>query len=277
MAVDNSANAISSFDPTGGASAWTGASPYSAEPASAGFAGVSCPSRSLCAAVDAYAADVVTWNPISSSSGMTYAQVGLNTGGTWGIWCESVSLCFATDASRHLLASTTPTGGASAWKVTYADPSGPVTGLSCPLAVLCFAVDGINVIVGGRPPTAARIRAMLLNELVPTGRAATIGAQLKSGGYSFLANAPSAGLLTVSWYSVPRDAHVAGRRAQPVLVGTGAAAFVEAGPGTLRVALTRAGVRLLTKASRVSLAVTGSFTPAAGSVVRITRTFTLAR
>jgi len=118
---------------------------------------------------------------------------------------------------------------------------------------------------------------MLLNELVRTGRAATIGAQLKSGGYWFSANAPSAGLLTVSWYSVPRDAHVASRRAQPVLVGTGAADFVEAGPGKLRVTLTRAGVRLLTKASRVSLAATGSFTPAAGSVVRITRTFTLAR
>src|ERR1035437_6243197 len=96
VAVDTAGNVLSSTNPTGGAAAWTGASPYAAIPESEAYDGISCPSRSLCAAVDNYAGDVVTWNPTGPPSSRTMAPIDLSAELT-GVSCASGSLCFVFD------------------------------------------------------------------------------------------------------------------------------------------------------------------------------------
>ena len=55
--------------------------------------------------------------------------------------CASISLCVAADDSGDVLASTDPTGGASAWPPTHllSGTGAFFTGVSCPSTALCVA------------------------------------------------------------------------------------------------------------------------------------------
>ena len=95
-------------------------------------------------------------------------------------------------------------------------------------------------------------------------------------GYSFSFHPPSAGRLAISWYLVPKGAHVSAAR--PVLIARGLAAFRHARPATVTIRLTAAGKRLLKHASRFTATSTCAFTPTGQpAAASISRTFTLRR
>jgi len=103
--------------------------------------GVSCPSVSLCAAVDSHGYVSVTtdpgdgghsiWTPARIDGEIPFEDIS----------CPSVSLCVAVDEAGNVLSSTDPTGGASAWSSASVDPGHAITGVSCPSVSLCVAVD----------------------------------------------------------------------------------------------------------------------------------------
>ena len=70
-----------------------------------------------------------------------------------------------------------------------------------------------------------------------SGQAAKIAQLLKHGGLVIAFTAPSAGHLVISWYMVPKGAHLT-KSKQPVLVATGSVTFHGAGKAKVKIALT---------------------------------------
>ncbi len=138
--------------------------------------------------------------------------------------------------------------------------------------------------LGGSPPPsivtapgAAQLQGELFKRLAPSGKAATISALLKRGGYTFSYRALTAGEIVISWYAMPSGAHVRKARAKPTLIATGRARFSAAGPVRITVKLTADGKRILKTAKRLRLVVQGAYTPAGGAAVSATRAVTLRR
>jgi hypothetical protein len=104
---------------------------------------VSCPSASLCVAVD-HDGNVVTSTDPTGGAG-TWTAVNIEATFLTHVTCPSTSLCVATDWVGNIWTSTDPTGGASAWtSAVVADSEHPedLTGISCPTTSLCVAIDG---------------------------------------------------------------------------------------------------------------------------------------
>lgn len=264
VAVDNAGNAITSHDPTGGAAAWAGASPGSSVPLSAAFTGVSCPSVSLCVAAGARG-QVVTWNPSRSASKPTDVAVD-PTSGLFGVWCRSVSLCLAGD----LWVSRNPAGPARSWQraeIGFSDASD----VSCPSVSMCLVVEGNGKVIVGA--TVSLLRAHLLGQLAPAGRASSIAALLKQDGYAYAFKAPTPGRIAISWYY----ATAAGARHGSVRVAAAEQSFVKHRVQTLRLRLTSAGRRLLRTARHLRLTTRGTLRAARGVLITTTRAFTLRR
>jgi len=121
------------------------------------LSGVSCPSTSLCVAVDRVGNVITSSNPTGGASTWTTTNVdGTDRNVSWleGVSCPTDNLCVAVDGGSNVLTSTDPTGGAAAWKVTHVDEGGinlglPVTmtAVSCSRTDLCVAVDSRGNIV----------------------------------------------------------------------------------------------------------------------------------
>jgi hypothetical protein len=130
---------------------------------------------------------------------------------------------------------------------------------------------------GTGTPTSVQLKAALLAALAPSGRGARIAALLRRG-YSDRFHALTAGRVSISWYFVPKGAHLANtRRPTPVLVATGARGIAAAGTTTVRIALTAKGRRMLAHAGRLRLTARGAFTPRGGHTVIALKSFTLKR
>lgn len=207
----------------------------------------------------------------------------------------------ATTVGRALLASTgtwsgtAPIAYAYQWQrcnpvcASIAGATGPaytltVADLGAHVRVVVAASNsaGSGVAASGQvgpvlaaPPTAAQIKALLLKQIAPKGKAARIGAILKAGGYSLSFKALTAGKARVAWYLVPAGAHLAA--AKPVLVASGRVTFAAAGTRKLKIKLTTKGKRLLKHAKRLKLTGKGTFTPTGTPVVSAKKRFTLKR
>jgi hypothetical protein len=121
----------------------------------------------------------------------------------------------------------------------------------------------------------ARLKASLLAQLAPRGRGARLG-QLAKKGYAMPFSALSAGTLLVSWYYVPRGAHLA-KKPVPLLVAAGKKRFPGMESSRLTLKPTPKGLRLLRSAKRLKLTAKGLFTrPGQAPIVAI-RSFTLSR
>ncbi len=125
-------------------------------------------------------------------------------------------------------------------------------------------------------PTAAQIRASLLSQIVPAGRAARITALLKSG-YTVSFTALTAGTVVIDWYYLPKGAHVSRAKPKPVLVAAGRGSFSRAGSLKLKIKLTSRGRQLLKHAKRLQLTAKGTFTAAGNQPITAIRRFTLKR
>lgn len=121
---------------------------------------VSCPTTSLCVAVDE-SGHVLTSTDPAGGAGAWSAPVSIDPGNTLDqVSCPSTSLCVAVDDDGNALVSTDPTGGSSAWKVTKIDPNAeqPLGGnsaavVACPTVSFCVVVDTYNDIITTTEPT----------------------------------------------------------------------------------------------------------------------------
>jgi hypothetical protein len=114
--------------------------------------GVSCPSVSLCVAVDDLGDVVTSTDPTGGASAWSVTDAD----GAYdldGVSCPSSSLCVAVDDLGDVVTSTNPTGGARAWTVAAVDGSNALGRVSCPSVSLCVAVDQAGDVVTSTNPT----------------------------------------------------------------------------------------------------------------------------
>ena len=169
VAVDTAGNVVTSIDPTGGVGSWTAAHiddatvPCSHITCQALLDGVSCPSASLCVAVDDAGYVFSSANPsagpsawtattplvppaYSHSPGERYATVS----------CPSSSFCIATEYNGDVFTSTNPTGGAAAWTATNLNDLYGLSAVACGSTSLCAVADGHgNVLTSANPLAGA--------------------------------------------------------------------------------------------------------------------------
>ena len=119
----------------------------------------------------------------------------------------------------------------------------------------------------------AEITASLLSALTPGGKAARLAAVRKHGSCVVSFSAPSAGELVISWYELPKGAHLSS--AKPVLVASGRATTSAAGGVKLTIKLTAMGKRLLKASRSLKLTAKGTFTPAGHAATSTTKQFML--
>jgi len=183
----------------------------------------------------------------------------------WGGACAGTGACSLTlGADRTVTASFTPVtpaggGGASTGGSSGGEPGGGGTAASA-------------------GPTPAEILARLLAAITPRGKTAKISAILRAHAFTETLTALVPGTATVSWFAVPKGAHLSGAaKARPVLVAIGGLVFASPGTGKLELVLTSAGKALLRKSKRVPLSARSTFVPIHGSGLTVRASFTLHR
>ena len=155
--------------------------------------------------------------------------------------------------------------------------TGPLVDSVPPLPVYTAVPAPTGGVLGATTssPSAAQSRALLLRLLPPAGKNAKIGALLKRGGYFISFDALSAGRLVVSWYEVPKGAHLA--NAKPLLLAVGRVSVARPGVAKLSIKLTATGRSLLAHAGQLKVTAQGVLTPSGHGAVKVTRSFTLRR
>jgi hypothetical protein len=280
------------FDPSSGASKSSGLS-------FAGAARVACPSVTQCTAAwvtpssggsDPQRAQELTFDPTTGTANSA-GTVNLGSQAMSGLACGAVSQCTVVEgvaASVHpTLQTFDPTSGSARSPVGVVPL---VSDITCPSASLCVIVTFDGQVLAYEPSSGAfrtigtvspgsggSAAAVLGPALVPSGAAATIGAILKAGAFPATVSAPGPGTAQVTWYFVPKGAHVASKR-KPIIVASGTTTVKRAGHAKLKIRLSSAGRKML-KAAKKSIALTakGTFTPKSGKRVSSKRTFKLKR
>jgi hypothetical protein len=110
--------------------------------------GVSCPSSSLCVAVDGHGNAATSTTP-SASSSWTLTKVAPPLA---DVVCPSTTLCLGL-AGGQIVTTTNPTGGAAAWSAPVTIDSASIADVSCPTATLCVAVDNAGNALTSTDPT----------------------------------------------------------------------------------------------------------------------------
>jgi hypothetical protein len=214
VATDSGGDVVSSTDPLGGAKFWSRPVRADATAAagggSAGLTGISCPTVTLCVAVDGAATGnvVTSTNPTGAASSWKVSAVG---GILTSVDCPSATFCVAAGTQHDI--STNPTGGASAWKGTGAQAgAGVFSGIACPAVAFCVGVGygdtstGLattsttpkgaasawtTVSVEPAPPTAS---SGLLDAVGCTSRSLCVAVDTFDNGY--LSTSPASGTWT---------------------------------------------------------------------------------
>jgi hypothetical protein len=120
--------------------------------------------------------------------------------------------------------------------------------------------------VQGQGPTGDRLRTSLVRQLAPGPGRATSAAIRSAGGYKVEFRARVPGTVTISWYAGANRARV---------VATARRALGRTGKGTLAIALSRDGRRLLEHAKSLAVTAEGVFTPYGGTPIVATKRFSL--
>jgi hypothetical protein len=141
VVVDNKGYVMWSRKPTGGVKHWSKPVQVDTTAAAgggpAGFAAISCPTVTLCVAVDNVGQVVTSTDPMGGASAWTTAVLP-DAPSLTGVSCPSATLCVIVGSTRFY--STTPSAGASAWKVSGTVIGGVLVSIACPSATLCVSV-----------------------------------------------------------------------------------------------------------------------------------------
>ena len=123
-----------------------------------GLSAVSCPSASLCVALDPRGNIVTSTKPYGGAGAWKTAHKEF--AGFAGLSCPSASFCVGAGQNpprgggKDVYASTNPTGGASAWSdasVEGGNLTSGFSGVSCPSAAFCAAVGAAEVFTSTNP------------------------------------------------------------------------------------------------------------------------------
>lgn len=142
VAVDESGNVLSTTHPTRGAKSWSRPrridSVHGTDGGYAGLLGISCPTVTLCVAVDGAAAGDVLSTSVPRGGASAWRTVRLG-GPLTSVSCPSTGLCVVGGAEHAYSAN--PAGGRSSWHFTGGPVGGGViSGLDCPDTALCVGV-----------------------------------------------------------------------------------------------------------------------------------------
>jgi hypothetical protein len=145
VALAQETNVLVSDHPVGGRSAWT--SFLLTDPSPYGYEAVSCPTASLCVLVGIGGVASVSTDPGGGASAWHASIIGPKGGnpslqganGLGAVTCVGLHFCLATDSSGGLVATTNPTGGASAWSLYTVPGAQRWDTPSCPTSQFCAA------------------------------------------------------------------------------------------------------------------------------------------
>jgi hypothetical protein len=180
VAVDQYGDVITSSDPTGGAAAWITTNvegvPIVDDPNIQGVPlfDVSCPSRSLCVAIDG--GNVITSsNPAGGAAAWAMANVD-SSNDVQGVSCPTINLCVAVDHFSNVVTSTNPTGQVTKWTVTNLGRIGvsSLSSIYCPSSQLCIATGdqiagdwSYSILVTSTDPTGGPAAWKVMREADP--------------------------------------------------------------------------------------------------------------
>jgi hypothetical protein len=181
---------------------------------------------------------------------------------TWKAAGLPVGLSISADGQ---ISGTPKESGSASILLTVSDVYG-LTATSAALSLEIAPAKGATT----SSPTAAKLKASLLAQLRPKGKAAKIGALLRKRSYAMSFKALAAGTVAIDWYYQPKGA-------PRVLVAKGKRTFASAGTHSIAVKLTARGQKLLKHARRITLSVRGSFTARGARAISASRGFTLTR
>jgi hypothetical protein len=175
-------------------------------------------------------------------------------------WARCTSSCAAIGGatSSSYTLTTADVGAKIAELVTATNGAGSTTEASAQVGPVVRAATG---------PSSAQVKAAVSKVLKPSGKAATLKAILKAGGYSFSFTAPSAGRLVIDWFATVRG--------KQVLVASASVVFHATGKATVKLKLSSKGRRLLKAAKTVKIATKATFTPTGGAPTESTKATTL--
>jgi hypothetical protein len=130
--------------------------------------GLSCPSKSFCAAADEIGNGgnlLTTTSPASGAKWKKQFHDG-NFHTPFGMSCPTPSLCVAVDDNGFAFTSANPTGGKTAWGGgTHVDQRWGLLDVSCSPTALCVAGDqGGNIVVGQLPPPNTKITSSTISK-----------------------------------------------------------------------------------------------------------------
>jgi hypothetical protein len=157
VAVGFEGSVLVSTDPTGGASAWSQINVNVAHDNAIHLTGVSCPSTSLCVAVNGANPGTTAGKILTSTDPVSgrwqIAQLDDSLHFT-GVSCSSTALCVAVARDGEIAVSSDPTGGAPAWSVIGAPGgTGDLEGIDC-VAALCAAGNATGNVLTATDPAA---------------------------------------------------------------------------------------------------------------------------
>jgi hypothetical protein len=280
---------IYSTDPTGGASAWHKEELTGLAIGKELLRGVSCASTALCVVWDNYGQVYASTEPGASASTWTRSTAEPRRYAPSGLSCVTPGICLLVDQRGDVVIgkpqseSETKKKEAEAKKKAEeeetARKAGSGSGGGSTAGNSNSGGTGISSVLGttAKVLSTAEIATLLRAVPTPTGKAAALKTVLKAGGYALAFAAPAAGKLVVSWYEVPKGAHLAKAKLKPILVASVGASFASAQSLTLKLKLTPTGRKLLEAAKRVALVEQSTFTPTGGTTVATTKTFALHR
>jgi hypothetical protein len=155
--VADTGYAVITTDPTAATPTWSTAEPIDA---SGSPTGVSCPSTSLCVAVDDNGNAVITTDPTAATpTWSTAKQIDPGQEPT-GVSCASTALCVAVDNNGNEVTSTNPTAPTPTWSTAKQIDAATMTGggflaqVSCPSTSLCVSTQAEGDAVVTSNPTA---------------------------------------------------------------------------------------------------------------------------
>jgi hypothetical protein len=175
VGLDTASDVVTSTHPAGAASAWS-ISPIPGWAPGNGYAGLSCPSVSLCVGWLSTRGDVIVSTDPADGPGAWHVEhidsssvpCGGNhpmpptdcAGEITAMSCPLTSLCVAVDSNGYAVVSTDPRGGASTWSTQNIDPESnlqkqydPLQQVSCPSVSLCVAADWVGNLVTSTDPS----------------------------------------------------------------------------------------------------------------------------
>jgi hypothetical protein len=124
---------------------WTPPETVDPHPDLHGPRSVSCPTDSLCVAIDGVGNVVTSTDPTGGAGTWSIANID-SSNELESVSCPSSTFCVAVDGVGNVLTSTNPTGGAGAWvATTLAEAEEPALGsISCASSSLCIAASGYD-------------------------------------------------------------------------------------------------------------------------------------